>query len=31
MEDFMENIKDIEGRMKKSVYNLKEEYVTKRA
>lgn len=31
MEDFMENIKDIEGRMKKSVDNLKEEYVTIRA
>ena len=29
MEDFMENIKDIEGRMQKSVDNLKEEYVTK--
>ena len=28
MEDFMENIKDIEGRMQKSVDNLKEEYVT---
>ena len=25
MEDFMENIKDIEGRMQKSVDNLKEE------
>ena len=23
----MENIKDIEGRMQKSVYNLKEEYI----
>ena len=31
MEDFMENIKDIEGRMQKSVDNLKEEYVTIRA
>ena len=31
MEDFMENIKDIEGRMQKSVDNLKEEYVTLRA
>ena len=31
MEDFMENIKDIEGRMHKSVDNLKEEYVTIRA
>ena len=27
----MENIKDIEGRMQKSVDNLKEEYVTIRA
>ena len=31
MDDFMENIKDIEGRMQKSVDNLKEEYVTIRA
>lgn len=31
MEDFMENIKDIEGRMQKSVDNLKEEYTTIRA
>lgn len=31
MEDLMENIKDIEGRMQKSVDNLKEEYVTIRA
>ena len=31
MVDFMENIKDIEGRMQKSVDNLKEEYVTIRA
>ena len=31
MEDFMENIKDIEGRMQKSVDNLKEEYVTIRS
>ena len=31
MEDFMENIKDIEGRMQKSVDNSKEEYVTIRA
>ena len=31
MEDFMENIKDIEGRMQKSVDNLKEDYVTIRA
>ena len=31
MEDFMENIKDIEGRMQKSVDNLKEEYATIRA
>ena len=31
MEDFMENIKDIEGRMQKSVDNLKEEYETIRA
>ena len=31
MEDFMENIKDIEGRRQKSVDNLKEEYVTIRA
>lgn len=31
MEDFMENIKDIEGRMQRSVDNLKEEYVTIRA
>lgn len=31
MEDFMGNIKDIEGRMQKSVDNLKEEYVTIRA
>lgn len=31
MEDFMENIKDIEERMQKSVDNLKEEYVTIRA
>ena len=31
MEDFMENIKDIEGRMQKSVDNLREEYVTIRA
>ena len=31
MEDFMENIKDIEGRMQKSIDNLKEEYVTIRA
>ena len=31
MEDFIENIKDIEGRMQKSVDNLKEEYVTIRA
>lgn len=31
MEEFMENIKDIEGRMQKSVDNLKEEYVTIRA
>ena len=31
MEDFMENIKDIEGRMQKSVDNVKEEYVTIRA
>ena len=28
MEDFMENIKDIEGRMQKSVDNLKDEYLT---